>query len=103
MKKPVPTGTLGLTIKTDSKLLKDFPTDSYTTPKWYNIITHSDCVNLGKADVKPVIQMIDNFERNWKLGILFEQENITVCTCRLWEIADKSEAVQFAKSLLNNL
>lgn len=103
MNKPVPTGTLGLTIDTENKLFTEWPTDSYTTPKWYNLISHSTCVNLGKTDDIPVIQMIDNFERNWKLGLLYKKNNLTVCTIRLWEIADKPEAVQFAKSIFNNL
>lgn len=102
MKKPVPTGTLGLTINTASPLLKEFPTDSYTTPKWFNIVNHSSCINLLGTDIEPDIQMIDNFERNWKLGILYRTGNITVCTSRLWEISEKPEVCQFLKSLIKN-
>lgn len=101
MNKPVPTGTLGLTIQTDSDLLKEFPTASYTTPKWYNIITHGTCVNLENTSLEPVVQMIDNFERNWKLGLLYQAGNIVVCTSRLWEIAEEPEVAQFLKSLMN--
>lgn len=100
MNRKVPVGTLGLTIKTDSELLENFPTDSYTTPKWYNIVSHATCVNLSQEKINPVIQMIDNFERNWKLGILFEDEDKIVCTSRLWEIAHEPEVVQFVKSLI---
>lgn len=46
--------------------------------------------------------MIDNFERNWKLGLLWKEDNIIVTTCRLWEIADKPEAAAFLKSLINS-
>ena len=100
MKKEVPVGTLGLTIDTKSPLLKNFPTDSYTTPKWYNIITHSTCVNLEGKSIKPALQMIDNFERNWKLGILYEENGVITCTSRLWEISDEPEVVYFLKNLL---
>lgn len=101
MNKPVPTGTLGLTIDKNSELLKGFPTDSYTTPKWYNIITHGTCINLEGKEIQPVVQMIDNFERNWKLGLLYQTENIVVCTSRLWEISEEPEVALFLKSLMN--
>lgn len=103
MKKPVPVGTLGLTIKNDSPLFSDFKTDTYTTPKWYNIVSHATCVNLLGTDVVPQVQAIDNFERNWKLGLLWQTENIVVCTSKLYEIADKAEVVYFAKSILENM
>lgn len=103
MNKPVPVGTLGLTIQNDDLLLKDFPTDTYTTPKWYNIVSHSTCVNLGKKEIVPAIQMIDNFERNWKLGILWEENEMVICTSRLWEIAQKPEVNYFLKGLIQYL
>ena len=102
MKKEVPVGTLGLTINTSSELLEEFPSESYTNPKWYNIVEHSTCLNLAGKNINPDIQMIDNFERNWKLGLLWKEDNIIVTTCRLWEIADKPEAAAFLKSLINS-
>lgn len=101
MKKPLPTGTLGLTVKKDSPLVKAFATDTYTTPKWYNLISHSTCVNLADKNITPVVQMIDNFERNWKLGILWEDKGIIYCTSRIWEIAHKPEVQYFVKNLIN--
>ena len=97
--RPVPVGTLGLTINPKDTLLKNFPTDSYTTPKWYNIISHSTCVNIDRK-ILPAVQMIDNFERNWKLGIIYETENMIICTSRLWEISDKPEVTYLVNSLL---
>lgn len=51
--------------------------------------------------------MIDNFERNHKLGILFEGKvgdgKLMVCTSRLSEIADRPEVKQFVNSLLTYL
>ena len=102
MKKEVPVGTLGLTINTSSELLEEFPSESYTNPKWYNIVEHSTCLNLAGKNINPDIQMIDNFERNWKLGLLWKEDNIIVTTCRLWEISDKPEAAAFLKSLINS-
>ena len=51
--------------------------------------------------------MVDNFERNHKLGILFEGKvdsgRLMICTSRLSEIADRIEVKQFTKSLLDYL
>lgn len=102
MNKPVPEGTLGLFIRNENKIFSDFPTDSYTTPKWYNLITHSNFINLSGTNITPIVQIIDNFERNWKLGLLYQYENIIICTSRLWEISDKPEIISFLKSLINN-
>lgn len=103
MKKRVPIGTLGLTIQNGDKVFASFPTETFTTPKWYKMISDSVCVNLGGTDIQPVIQMIDNFERNWKLGILYRANGITVCTIRLQKLTDCPEAMAFAESLVKSL
>lgn len=103
MKKQVPIGTLGLTIKTKSPIIKNFSKTSFTTPKWYNLISHSTCVNLTKTNLLPDIQMIDNFERNWKLGLLYKKDGILVCNFRIWEIANEPEVHAFFKVLENLL
>ena len=55
-------------------------------------------------DYFPIVQMTDSFERNHKLGIIFEAEvdggKLLVCTSRLWEIQDEPEARQLAESLI---
>lgn len=105
MKKPVPIGTLGCLIDKNSKILKEFPTESYSQPQWFEIIMHSHCENLDGTDIIPVVWAIDNPDRAQKLGVIFEKETkagkITVCTSRLWEIADKPEAKQLALSILD--
>jgi len=103
MNKPVPIGTLGLTIHNDDTIFGDFKTDTYTTPKWYNIISNATCVNLDSSIDYTAVQMIDNFERNWKLGLVWETDGILVCTSKLYELTDKPEAVLFTKSLINSL
>lgn len=103
MNKKVPVGTLGLTIDNKNSIFNDFPTDTFTTPKWYNIISNSTCVNVENTNIKPIIQMIDNFERNWKLALVYKEENILVCTSNLQNCAEKPEVISFAKSLINSL
>lgn len=110
MKKPVAVGTMGLLIKNEHPALKDFPTHKYSTPQWYQIVSNADCAILDDATDKsyrPIVQMIDNFERNHKLGILFEGKvgdgSLMICTSRLSKIGDRPEVKQFTKSLLDYL
>lgn len=110
MKKPVAVGTMGLLIDTKHPALKDFPSHKYATPQWYQIVSHSRCAILDDVtdkDYRPIIQMVDNFERNHKLGILFEAKvsegKLMVCTSKLGEISDRPEIKQFVKSLVTYL
>ncbi|MFR6497100.1 MAG: beta-glucuronidase, partial [Ruminococcus sp.] len=74
MKKPVAVGTMGLCIQDDHPALAEFPTQEYSTPQWYDIVTAADCTILDDtpSEFTPIVQMIDNFERNHKLGIVWE-------------------------------
>jgi len=106
MGREIPVGTMGLLIDNKHKSLSKFPSDYYSTPQWYNIVTHSDCAILDGTpkDFYPIVQMIDNFERNHKLGILFEcnvgEGKLLVCTSRLSEISNEPEVKQFAESII---
>lgn len=108
MKKPVAVGTMGLLIQKNHPALKSFPSHKYATPQWYQIVSNCDCAILDDVTDKsyrPIVQMIDNFERNHKLGILFEGKvgdgSLMICTSRLSDIADRAEIKQFTKSLLD--
>lgn len=99
MKKPLPTGTLGLCIEADHPALRGFAADTYTTPVWYHILEHAHCERLDPG-IRPVVQMIDNVERCQRLGILYMDQGIPHLTSRLWEAAAWPEVKAFAFSLL---
>lgn len=105
MGKTVPVGTLGLNIHKHHQALGEFRCERWSTPQWYDIVTHADCAILDGLKIHPIVQMIDNFDRNHKLGILFEcnvgEGKLLVCTSRLYEIADRPETAQFAQSLID--
>ena len=84
MGKPVPVGTMGLSIDTASPLLKRFAQEDYTTPAWYAILQTAHVQHLP-ADIHPAVQMIDNTERCARLGILYQQDGVWHLTARLWE------------------
>ncbi len=106
MKKPVPVGTMGLCIEDTHPALADFLSKRYSTPQWYDIVTHADCAILDDMPegYRPIVQMIDNFDRNHRLGIVFEGKvgsgSLLVCTSRLSEIMERNEVRQFAAGLL---
>lgn len=98
MGKPVPVGTMGLSIDTASPLLKRFAQEDYTTPVWYAILQTAHVQRLP-ADVHPAVQMIDNTERCARLGILYQQDGVWHLTARLWEKPDDPTVRALAWSL----
>lgn len=98
MGKPVPVGTMGLSIDTASPLLKRFAQEDYTTPVWYAILQTAHVQRLP-ADIHPAVQMIDNTERCARLGILYQQEGVWHLTARLWEKPDDPAVRALAWSL----
>jgi hypothetical protein len=107
MGKPVSPGTLGLLIDPKHPLLKDFPTDFHTNWQWFPMIKHSRPFILDQTpqDYLPIVQVIDNVERNHKLGLIFEFEvnggKLLVCMSDLPAIQDKPEARQLYGSILS--
>lgn len=98
MGKPVPVGTMGLSIDTASPLLKRFAQEDYTTPVWYAILQTAHVQRLP-ADIRPAVQMIDNTERCARLGILYQQDGVWHLTARLWEKPDDPAVRALAWSL----
>lgn len=98
MGKPVPVGTMGLSIDTASPLLKRFAQEDYTTPAWYAILQTAHVQRLP-ADIHPAVQMIDNTERCARLGILYQQDGLWHLTARLWEKPDDPTVRALAWSL----
>lgn len=74
MNKEVPVGTMGLLIQKDHPVFEYFATEEYSTYPWWSIVSESSSIILDhlKKDLSPLVQTIDNFERNHKLGLLME-------------------------------
>lgn len=105
--KPVSPGTLGILTDPEHPVFKGFSTDFHTNWQWFSIVKASNSFILDNtpADYRPIVQVIDNLERNHKLGLLFEfrvgEGKLLVCTSNLPEIQEKPEAKQLSKSMLN--
>lgn len=106
-KKAVSPGTLGILTNPTHPIFKSFPTEFHTNWQWWNIIKHSNSLILNNTleDYKPIVQIIDNLERNDKMGMIFEfkvgKGKLLICMARLMEISDKPEANQLYHSIIN--
>ncbi|MDO4158843.1 MAG: beta-glycosidase [Prevotellaceae bacterium] len=73
-KKAISPGTLGMLIDNTHPLFMNFPTEIHTNWQWAAIVKHSNPFILDNTqdNYRPIIQVIDNVERNHKLGLVFE-------------------------------
>lgn len=106
IKKPASPGTLGILTNPEHALFKDFPTDFHTNWQWYPIIKNSYPLILDNMpeEYRPIVQVIDNVERNHKLGLVFELNvgggKLLVCMADLETARNTPEGLQFYASLL---
>lgn len=104
--RPVSPGTLGILTDPGHPALADFPTEFHTNWQWFPIIKQSYPMILDRLsdDYRPIVLVIDNVERNHKLGLLFEFKvgngKLLVCMSDLKAVQDKPEARQFYRSIL---
>lgn len=103
---PVAPGTMGLLIDKDHPALEKFPTREYSQWQWQQIVTHSTSVILDdEKDLKMIVQVIDNFDRNHVLGLVFEKKmehgKLLECSSDLLDNLDIPEIRQLFISLLN--
>ena len=102
-----PPGTLGLLCDPKHPALAAFPTEFHSNWQWWDLVKHSRSMILDDlpADFRPLVQVIDNLERNQKLGALFETKigpgRLMVCSIDLVSALDQRPvARQFRYSLL---
>ncbi|MDE7274595.1 MAG: beta-glucuronidase [Lachnospiraceae bacterium] len=108
--KPVPAGTMGLLIDTAHPALAGFACEEYTTAQWYQIVMHSAPRILDHVketrNIKPIVRMMDNFERNHNLGLIYEVKRknakMLVCEADLLTLRKEyPEAACLYRSLVN--
>merc|ERR1711965_447437 len=91
----------------DHPIFKNFPTDFHTNWQWFSIVKASHPMILDETlpEYRPVIQVIDNLQRNHKLGLVFEfrvgKGKLLISMADLRTISDRPEAKQFYASILN--
>jgi len=96
--------TMGILCDPKSPFFSGFPTDSYSNWQWWNLIQGSKTMILNStpAGFRPLVQVIDNFARNDKLGNVFEAKvgngRLIVCSLNLRD-EKLPETAAFLKSL----
>jgi len=99
-------GTLGFLCDPNTPALARFPTEFHSNWQWWRLVKNSRPVILDDtpAGYRPTVQVIDNFARNHKLGLIFETRvgrgRMLVCAVDLLSQQDQPEARQLLHSLL---
>lgn len=105
-KKKVSPGTLGILTNPEHPIFKGFPTEMHTNWQWFPIIKESHPLVLDNfaKDYRPVVQVIDNIERNHKLGLVMEWKvgagKLLICMSDLEKAAKYPEGRAFYESVL---
>lgn len=69
---PMIVGTL---IQHEHPAFRNFPTDAHADWQWWDILNYAHALQLdGCPELTPLIQSIDSYEYNQKLGIAFEAQ-----------------------------
>lgn len=113
-------GTMGILCNPQHPALKNFPTEEHSDWQWADLMGLYTSAKSFPGDVKdrskaiilnetpenyrPIVQVIDNYERNYKLGLIFETKvgkgKLLVCSMDLDTDADKRPAARQLKSSL---
>lgn len=65
---------LGMWIDKQHPALSQFPTENFNDWQWTEIVKNARAINLDKLpkNLQPIVQPIDDWNRNYKLGMIFE-------------------------------
>jgi beta-galactosidase len=65
---------LGLWIDSKHPALAEFPTENYFDWQWTELVRGTRAINLDRLSkgLQPIVQPIDDWNRNYKLGLIFE-------------------------------
>lgn len=104
--KKLPPGTLGFLCDPKSPALAAFPTEFHSNWQWWQLVKNSRPIRFDDTpkDFRPIVQVVDNFVRNSKLGLIAETKvgkgSMLICAIDLPAIQDKPEGRQMLYSLL---
>ena len=105
-KKTVSPGTLGILTDPSHPIFRGFPTQMHTNWQWFPVIkaSHPMMLDNTSPNYRPIVQVIDNIERNHKLGLIFEfavgKGKLLVCMADLEAATSYPEGRAFYRSVL---
>ena len=100
-------GTLGILTDPSLPLFAGFPTDAFTSWQWFPVLhnSHPLILDAWPKEFMPQVQVIDNFERNHKLGLVLEcrvgEGRLLIVMSDLREASKYPEGRAFTGSILN--
>ncbi len=106
-KKKVSPGTLGILTNPEHPIFKGFPTEMHTNWQWFPVVKESHPLVLDNfaKDYRPIVQVIDNIDRNHKLGLVMEWKvgagKLLVCMSDLEKAAKYPEGKAFYQSVID--
>lgn len=99
---------LGLWCDANHPALAEFPTAAHCDWQWTEILRNTRAVNLDRLPqaLQPIVQPIDDWNRNYKLGLVFEcrvgSGRLMVCSADLESSLDtRPVARQLRRSLID--
>lgn len=99
---------LGMWIDKNHAALSEFPTENFNDWQWTEIVKNARAINLDKLpkNLQPIVQPIDDWNRNYKLGMIFEAKvgkgKLLVSSADLEnELDERIVARQLRKSILD--
>ena len=102
-----PAKTMGILCDPHHPALVGFPTEFYTNWQWYDLLERSNAMVLDRTppSFRPIVQVVDNFVDNRKLGDLIEARvgtgRLVVCSLNIWDDLDnRPVARQLYESVL---
>jgi hypothetical protein len=102
--------TLGILVDPDHPLFEEFPTEYHSNWQWWDPVSHSQAMILDHfpGPLKPLIQPIDTWFENRRLGLAFEvnagQGKLFVCSIDLQQgLSDRPVSRQLLHSILKYL
>lgn len=100
-------GTLGILADPSHPLLREFPNDGHSDWQWWAVVkeSHPFILDNTASSYRPIVQVIDNIERNHKLGLAFEftvgKGKLLVVMSDLEKASKYPEGRQFYASVLS--
>lgn len=99
--------THGLLMDPAHPMLSQFPTSTHSDWQWYELMNRSRVYILDElpAGYRPILQVIDNYARNHKLGVIFEGRvgsgRLLVCGLDLQPLIQKHDPA--ARQMLSGI
>jgi hypothetical protein len=100
-------GFLGLLVDARNPALAEFPTENFCDWQWTDIINNVHAINVEDAppQLRPTVQAIDDWNRDFKLGVIFEVKvgpgKLLVSAINVDGAQKSSVAKQLRQSLLD--